>query len=117
MLFNSVHYLFFLPLVVGLYYLCPHKWRWLLLLIASYYFYMCWKAVYAVLLLISTGIAYGAAIGISRTEDPRMKKAYLWSALVALLGILFSFKYLNFATASLHDLCAALSIPINIPFL
>jgi D-alanyl-lipoteichoic acid acyltransferase DltB (MBOAT superfamily) len=117
MLFNSIHYLFFLPLVVGLYYLCPHKWRWLLLLLASYYFYMCWKAVYAVLLLISTGIAYGAAIGISRTEDPRVKKAYLWSALVALLGILFSFKYLNFATASLHDLCAAFSIPINIPFL
>jgi hypothetical protein len=41
MLFNSLHYLIFLPIVVGLYYLVPHKWRWLLLLAASYYFYLC----------------------------------------------------------------------------
>ena len=103
MLFNSLQYLIFLPIVVGLYYVVPHKWRWLLLLVASYYFYMCWKAVYAILLLISTGAAYGAGLGIDRTENIRTKKIYLWSCITLLLGVLFSFKYFNFASASLRD--------------
>ena len=115
MLFNSIHYLIFLPIVVGLYYIVPHKWRWLLLLVASYYFYMCWKAVYAVLLLISTGVAYGTGLGICRTENPRTKKVFLWSCITVLLGILFSFKYFNFASASLRGLFAELSIPLQIP--
>ena len=116
MLFNSLHYLIFLPIVVGGYYLCPHRWRWLLLLVASYYFYMCWKAAYAILLVISTGVAYASALGISRTEDPRRKKALLWTCVTVLLGILFSFKYYNFANASLRGLFAELKIPVAIPY-
>src|SRR5215467_2479104 len=116
MLFNSLHYLFFLPIVVGLYYVFPHKWRWLLLLLASYYFYMCWKVAYAILLLISTGVAYGTGLGISRTEDPRTKKKLLWACITVLLGILFSFKYFNFADATLRGLFAKLAIPVNIPY-
>ncbi len=116
MLFNSLHYLIFLPIVVGSYYLCPHRWRWLLLLIASYYFYMCWKAEYAILLLISTGVAYVSALGISRSEDPRTRKALLWSCVGILLGILFSFKYFNFANATLRGLFAELKIPVEIPY-
>src|ERR1035438_474303 len=116
MLFNSLHYLIFLPIVVGAYYLCPHRWRWLLLLVASYYFYMCWKAAYAILLVISTGVAYASALGISRTEDPRRKKALLWTCVTVLLGILFSFKYYNFANASLRGLFAELKIPVAIPY-
>jgi alginate O-acetyltransferase complex protein AlgI len=115
MLFNSLQYLIFLPIVVGLYYIVPHKWRWLLLLVASYYFYMCWKAEYAILLLISTGAAYGTGLGIDRTENLRTKKIYLWSCITLLLGILFTFKYFNFAGASLRGLCAELSIPLQIP--
>jgi D-alanyl-lipoteichoic acid acyltransferase DltB (MBOAT superfamily) len=116
MLFNSLQYLIFLPIVVGLYYLFPHKWRWLLLLVASYYFYMCWKAEYAILLLISTGVAYGAGLGIYRTENPRTKKLFLWSCITVLLGILFTFKYYNFASASLRGLCTELSLPLHLPF-
>jgi D-alanyl-lipoteichoic acid acyltransferase DltB (MBOAT superfamily) len=116
MLFNSIHYLIFLPIVVGLYYVLPHRWRWLLLLVASYYFYMCWKASYALLLLLSTGAAYGAALGIDRTDDPRRKKRLLWACVGLLLGILFTFKYYNFANASLRGLFAALRIPVEIPY-
>lgn len=115
MLFNSLHYLIFLPIVVGLYYVTPPKWRWLLLLVASYYFYMCWKPVYAILLLVSTGAAYGAGLGISGNENIRTKKLFLWSCLTVLLGILFTFKYYNFASSSLRDLCADLSIPLQMP--
>lgn len=116
MLFNSLHYLIFLPIVVGLHYLLPHRWRWLLLLVASYYFYMCWKPAYAILLLISTGVAYACALGISQTQNPRTRKALLWACITVLLGILFTFKYFNFANASLRGLFAALKIPVDIPY-
>jgi alginate O-acetyltransferase complex protein AlgI len=117
MLFNSLHYLIFLPLVVGSYYACPHRWRWLLLLLASYYFYMCWKAEYAVLLVISTGVAYFAGLGISRTTDARRKKILLWTCLAVLLGILFTFKYFNFLNASLRNILGDLKISFEIPYL
>lgn len=116
MLFNSLHYLIYLPIVVGSYFLCPHRWRWLLLLLASYYFYMCWKAEYAILLLISTGVAYAAGLGIAGTEDPRRKKVFLWSSLTVLLGILFTFKYYNFVNASLRSALATLQIHFTIPY-
>jgi D-alanyl-lipoteichoic acid acyltransferase DltB (MBOAT superfamily) len=116
MLFNSLHYLIYLPIVVGGYYLCPHRWRWLLLLIASYYFYMCWKAEYAILLLISTSVAYAAGLGIAGTDDARKRKMYLWSSLAVLLGILFTFKYYNFVGASLRAVLAKFSIAITLPY-
>ena len=122
MLFNSLHYLIFLPIVVGLYYLIPHRWRWLLLLVASYYFYMCWSADYAVkveyalLLLVSTSVAYSAGLGIARTDDPRRKRIFLWSSISVLLGILFTFKYYNFVNDSLRRALAALEIPFAIPY-
>jgi D-alanyl-lipoteichoic acid acyltransferase DltB (MBOAT superfamily) len=122
MLFNSLHYLIYLPIVVGSYFLCPHRWRWLLLLLASYYFYMCWSADYAVkveyalLLLVSTSVAYTAGRGIAGAEDPRRKKLFLWSSICVLLGILFTFKYYNFANDSLRGVFAALQIPFTIPY-
>ena len=116
MLFNSLHYLIFLPIVVGSYYLCPHRWRWLLLLVASYYFYMCWKAEYAILLLISTSIAYAAGLGIAATPDPRRKKLFLWSSISVLLGILFTFKYYNFVNETLRAVLAKLSVSFAIPY-
>ena len=121
MLFNSLHYLIFLPLVVGGYYLCPHRWRWLLLLVASYYFYMCWSADYAVkveyalLLLVSTSVAYTAGRGIAATEDRGRKKKFLWASITVLLGILFTFKYYNFFNASVRGVLASLQIPFAIP--
>ncbi len=77
---------------------------------------MCWKPEYAILLLISTGAAYVTGLGIGRAENIRTKKIFLWSCITLLLGILFSFKYFNFVSVSVRDLCAGLSIPIQIPF-
>ena len=116
MLFNSLQYLIYLPIVVGGYYLCPHRWRWLLLLIASYYFYMCWKAEYAILLLFSTGVAYAAGLGIAGTDDVRRRKTFLWSSLTVLLGILFTFKYYNFVGETLRTVLAKFSVPITLPY-
>jgi D-alanyl-lipoteichoic acid acyltransferase DltB (MBOAT superfamily) len=117
MLFNSLHYLIYLPIVAGGYFILPQVWRWLWLLLASYYFYMCWKAEYAILLVISTAVAYFAALGINATTDVRRKKLYLWGCLGTLLTILFTFKYFNFVNASLRGLFGAWHVPVEIPYL
>ncbi len=62
MLFNSLHFLIFFPIVVGIYYLIPQKIRSYWLLAASYYFYMCWNAKYVLLLLFSTVVTYVSGI-------------------------------------------------------
>jgi alginate O-acetyltransferase complex protein AlgI len=96
MLFTSLQFIFFLPAVVVLYYLLNHRYRWLLLLIASYYFYMCWKAEYVVLILGSTIVDYLVAIKISRSESTMVKRILLSISIFTNLGLLFSFKYFNF---------------------
>jgi alginate O-acetyltransferase complex protein AlgI len=116
MLFNSLHYLVFLPCVVVLYFATPHRWRWLLLLAASYYFYMCWKAEYLILMIFSTGIAYVTGLGINRTEDVQKRKVMLWICITLLLVILFAFKYFNFVNGSAHTLFSKLQIPFNLPY-
>lgn len=79
MLFNSLHFLFFFPIVVGMYYLIPQKLRSYWLLAASYYFYMSWNAKYVVLLLFSTIVTYVSGIllescGCGDIEEKRKKR-------------------------------------------
>lgn len=100
MLFNSFHFLLFFPVVVLFYYLIPHKYRWLFLLVASYYFYMNWKPVYAILLFGSTFITWGCSILIENAESLKSKKLFLTSSLIINFGILFLYKYYDFINQS-----------------
>lgn len=102
MLFNSLTFLIFFPAVVCLYYVLPHKCRWVMLLIASYVFYMGWNAAYALLLLASTLVTYLASLFIDKSERQSRKKLFLTLSLVLNLGILFVFKYFNFFTGGLY---------------
>ena len=108
MLFNSLSYLVFLPTVLILYFLLPKKFRWALLLFSSYFFYMCWKPEYIVLILTSTCIDYFAAIGIAQTDRRSRKRLLLITSLATNLGLLFAFKYFNFFSHSLGTLATAL---------
>lgn len=109
MLFNSAQYLIFLPIVLLVYYVIPNKLRYLWLLAASYYFYMCWNAKYALLMLFSTFTTYLCAMGIERIKSTgypdakasRLKKHCVAASFVINLAILFFFKYFNFAWDSL----------------
>jgi len=96
MLFNSVKFIVFFPIVVCFYFALPHRFRWCILLIASYYFYMCWKTEYAILIMASTASVYFAAIQIEKQKKQLHKKIYFISGLFINLGILFLFKYFNF---------------------
>lgn len=58
LLFNSVHFMIFFPVVLLIYFFIPKKIRYLWLLIASYYFYMSWNPKYALLIAFSTMITW-----------------------------------------------------------
>lgn len=116
MLFNSLHFLAFFPIVCIAYFLLPTlKWRNLFLLGASYYFYMNWEPVYALLLLSSTAITYFAAIGIDHYKQKRTKKMFLTTSLILNLGILFLFKYYNFAAENITYLLVKCGLSVQMP--
>ena len=66
MLFNSLEFLVFFPVVVGLYFATPHRFRWALLLAASYYFYASWRPEYLLLIVASTLVDSFAARRLAR---------------------------------------------------
>ena len=96
MLFNSLHFLIFFPIILFLYFNIPHKYRWMILLTGSYYFYMSWKAEYIILIIISTLVDYIAGIQIDKAITKKRKKIFLGLSLATNLGLLFAFKYFNF---------------------
>lgn len=118
MLFNSISFLLFFPAVCVLYFLIPAihvRTRNLLLLIASYYFYMNWEPAYALLLLTSTILTYVAALGIGHFEDKRMKKLCLLCSLILNLAILFLFKYYNFLSSNIMTAMHTCGIGMELP--
>lgn len=102
MLFNSLHFLFFLPIVVSLYYLLPHKFRWILIFLASCYFYMVFVPKYILILFLIILIDYVSAITIERVGG-RLKLFYLIASLSANIGLLAFFKYFNFLNENLQS--------------
>lgn len=105
MLFNSLQFFIFFPIVVLLYLIIPKKARYIWLLAASYYFYMCWNAWYALLILTSTVITYASGLLITKYADrPKAKKWVVAGSFIINLGILFVFKYWGFAISNLNGL-------------
>ena len=100
MTFNSLHFLLFLPIVIILYYVIPHKFRWLILLIASYYAYMSYNPWLIFLILATTIVSYLAGLFMPKIKNKAGKKALLWVTIIVCLGILIFFKYFNFLLGS-----------------
>ena len=104
MLFNSLQFVIFFPIVIILYFLIPYKKRWILLLIASYYFYMCWKVDYILLIIISTLIDYICSNKMSQIKEKVKRKKWLLISIFSNIGILFGFKYFNFFSDNIQTL-------------
>lgn len=115
MLFNSLEFIIFFPIVVCMYFVIPKRYRWLFLLGSSYYFYMAWDPKYILLILLSTFVDYFASIQMSKLPDKEEKKKYLWLSLLVNLGLLFSFKYLNFLDENIRFLYEGLGLNYPIP--
>lgn len=115
MLFNSFQFPIFFLTVVTLYFTIPYRYRWILLLGASYYFYMCWNPKYIILIIASTLIDYYAGIQMGKTEVKAERKKFLILSLTSNLGLLFSFKYFNFFNDSLKAAFDHYNIFYNFP--
>lgn len=113
MLFNSFAFAVFLPIVFILYYILPHKYRWVLLLIASYYFYMSWNVKYVVLILFTTISSYSAAILMEKYNNKKSQNLILTITAVVCLGILFFFKYFNFVSSSIATFASLFAIELE----
>ena len=113
--FNSGVFLIYLPIVVAVYRLLPHKYGRIWLLAASYFFYMYWNPLLIILLLVSTATDYFCGLGMARFEgNKQARKALLLCSVFINLGILFFFKYWDFFAENTSALLATLSIPYKI---
>ena len=117
MVFNSLEFILFFPMVALLYFSLPSASQRWVLLIASYVFYMAWVPVYAVLILASTVVDYAAGLGMAGQVSQRRKLAWLITSLVTNLGLLFSFKYYDFAARSTQWLGDAWGLGDGLPIL
>lgn len=114
MLFNSLEFLIFFPIVLLIYFVIPKKVRYIWLLITSYYFYMCWNAAYALLLLASTLITFAAGLLIEKCkENIHLKKWVVAGSLITNFGILFYYKYAMFAVDSVETILSKIGITIQ----
>ena len=120
MLFNSLEFLIFFPVVALLYFVIPHKVRYLWLLAASYFFYMCWNPKYALLMLTSTVITYASGLVIAKADTlnkPWLKKLSVALSFSSNIAILFFFKYFDFAIDNINRLLSATGFQlINVGF-
>jgi alginate O-acetyltransferase complex protein AlgI len=101
---NSGHFAIFFLAVVLLYFALPHRWRWALLLAASYYFYMCSKPIYVLVLLGTTVVSYLCGLKMGSVQSPGKRRSWLLLGLMVDLGLLFTFKYLGFFTRQVEGL-------------
>lgn len=114
-LFNSIEYVIFLPIVVILFYLLPHRFRWMMLLVASCTFYMWFVPQYILILLVTIIIDYSAGILMEKYSDNhKLKKRFMVISIISTCLVLFIFKYLGFVNDNLILLCNSLGIKYNI---
>jgi alginate O-acetyltransferase complex protein AlgI len=116
MLFNSFEFLLFFPIVTVLYFLLPHRFRWLHLLIASCVFYMAFIPIYILILFLTIIIDYGAGILIENAQGSQ-RKFYLAMSLVANIGVLAVFKYYNFFIGNVNELLHLSNASASLPLL
>ena len=111
MLFNSIKYLLFLPIVFALFWASPKRFRVPILLVASYVFYISWRPIFLLLILGLTAVnfLFGNKIAAC-AQNPSQKKLFLTAALATNLLTLIFFKYAYF----LDDLCIKVMAPLGI---
>lgn len=116
MLFNSINFAFFLPVVLTLYWLLGKKklcYQNALLLLASYFFYACWDWRFLFLLIFSTLLDYITGLKMCRARQQKSKKFWFWLSVTVNLGFLGVFKYYNFFTESFAALLSDLGLQVN----
>ncbi|MBP8855009.1 MAG: MBOAT family protein [Oscillospiraceae bacterium] len=113
MLFNSLSYMVFLPLVVAAFFALPQRFRWVCLLAFSYFFYMSWNPNLIVLIAFTTLTSFVSARIIESTASRGVARAALVVGIVLSLACLFFFKYFNFFSESVFALSRMLGFSVQ----
>ncbi len=116
MLFNSLEFLVYFPVVVLVYFWLPFRYRWAWLLAASCLFYMAFIPIYILILFFTIIIDYYAGLYIERAEGA-YRKRLLAVSIVANVGVLAVFKYYNFLNDNLNFLFTGFALENPIPYL
>ncbi len=117
MLFNSVNFLIFLPIVFILYWFVFNKkyqYQNILILTASFYFYACWNWKFLFLLIFSIGLDFLSGIMIERSRNKKEARFWLLISIIINLGFLGFFKYYNFFIESFSELVAGFGFHVNV---
>lgn len=116
MSFTSLSFLLFFVIILIINYCLPQRYRWMFLLGASYYFYLNWQPIYAILLSISIVITYLAGRLLYRdTGRTQSRKIICATSIILLIAPLFLFKYYNFITSTIESFLNILRVSIEIP--
>lgn len=116
MLFNSLHFAIFFPIVTLAFFLLQGRSRWVMLLMASAYFYMALVPVYILILLALILVDYGAGLQIGRSEGAA-RRGWLVGSLLANFGVLFGFKYWGFFAEQVGTVAGAVGSDFRLPLL
>lgn len=115
MIFNSIPFLLFFPIVILLYYVAPKKYRYIWLLICSYFFYMCQDGAFVSLLILTTLSTYVAGILLGKANTNAGKNIILAVTVCLNIGILAYFKCFGLLSGFFGN-GASLILPIGISF-
>ncbi|MBK7036399.1 MAG: MBOAT family protein [Bacteroidetes bacterium] len=116
MLFNSLGFALFLPIVFILYWFVANrnlKFQNVLLLASSYFFYACWDWRFLFLLLFSTLLDYLSGLKIEKAKNKNHKKFWFYLSIIINLGFLGFFKYFNFFAESFGELLSQFGLQVN----
>ena len=123
MLFNSISYLLFLPIVYSIFWLIPTYSKCfkniiqkqnLLLLISSYIFYAFWDIRFLLLLIFSTLLDYFSGLKIYHSENALSKKTWFWISIISNLSVLIVFKYFNFFISNISNSFESIGLHVNL---
>ncbi|MBP7736181.1 MAG: MBOAT family protein [Spirochaetes bacterium] len=114
MLFNTYQFFVFLSVVVLVFFLLPHRFRWIFMLGASYFYYMYWDLKYGILIMTTTVVVYATAL-LMEGRSQGVKKLLVALSVIINLSILASVKYFNFVNDSLKDLFTLFGASYTVP--
>ena len=117
MLFNSLDFAIFLPIVFFLYWFVTNrnlKLQNFLIVVASFVFYGWWDWRFLFLVLFSTLVDYTIGVALAKQENHVKRKLLLWTSIVVNLGFLGFFKYYNFFISSFNDAFHSLNVNLNL---
>ena len=117
MLFNSISFAIFLPIVFFLYWFVAkrnYKYQNILLLVASYFFYACWDYRFMFLLMFSTLLDYFTGLKMFDSKTKNGKKFWFWLSISINLGFLGFFKYFNFFVESFAEGISNFGIHVDV---